>query len=147
MQFPPQNPLDLTMVEMVNQRRHCRLSFLMLSLTLNRRTEKVRNVWQLRIQNRNLLEVLAANPVGRKAHRKDVSQSYSHCFRTSTFPRNKHITSSKAQSQLQICSHCAEWSQLLSSNRNCVSEQEGLPETPCNSLGPNSLWALSLFAP
>ena len=106
---------------MVNQMRYCMLSFLMLSLTLNRRTEKVRNIWQLRIQNTNLLEVLAANPFGQNRHRKDVSESYSHCFRMSTFPHNKHITSSKTQCQLQNCSHCVEQSHLLSSDHNCVS--------------------------
>ena len=104
---------------MVNQMRYCMLSFLMLSLTLNRRTEKVRNIWQLRIQNTNLLEVLAANPFGQNRHRKDVSESYSHCFRMSTFPHNKHITSSKTQCQLQNCSHCVEQSHLLSSDHNC----------------------------
>ena len=147
MQFPPQNPLDLTKADMVNQMRYCMLSFLMLSLTLNRRTEKVRNIWQLRIQNTNLLEVLAANPFGQNRHRKDVSESYSHCFRMSTFPHNKHSTSSKTQCQLQNCSHCVEQSHLLSSDHNCVSEQEGLPKTLCNSLGPSGLWSLSLCVP
>ena len=40
-----------------------------------------------------------------------------------------------------------EQSHLLSSNRNCVSGQEGLPETPSNSAGPSGLQALSLFVP
>lgn len=57
-----------------NQMRYCTLSFLMFSLTLNRRREKMRNLWNLRVHNKNLSEVPTADSFGRNVHRKG-------CFR------------------------------------------------------------------